>query len=223
MTDSSTDIKKFNSRLQWQISNQSRGIRCIPVLLESAKLFIFVDASFANNKDFSSQIGVVIVLANECNQKPREFLISGNLIHWTSVKCKRVTRAVLASELYAMVLVVDLAIAISTTLDLITEQLGTPHIPSITCTDSSSLYECLVKLGNTKEKPLMIDTMAIHESYERREISEIRWINGQDNPADAMTKINPTNALRQIVDSHEIRVRVEGWVERTDFNQIKDI
>ncbi|KHJ32140.1 hypothetical protein EV44_g4197 [Erysiphe necator] len=121
-----------------------------------------------------------------------------------------------------MVLGVDLAIAISTTLDLITELLGTPHIPSIICTDSFSLHECLVKLGNTKEKRLMIDVMAFRESYERREISEIRWINGQgqDNPADAMKKINPTNALRQIVDSNELQVLVEGWVERTDYNQI---
>ncbi|POS82721.1 hypothetical protein EPUL_004120, partial [Erysiphe pulchra] len=216
------DIKKLNSCLQWKLSNQSRGIRYIPVLLESTKLLIFVGASFADNKDFSPQIGFVIIHANESNHKPREFLISGNLIHWTSVNCRKVTRAVLASELYAMVLGVDLAIALSTTLDLITELLGTPHIPSIIFTDSFSLYECLVKLGSTKEKRLMIDIMAIRESYERREISEIRWINGLDNPTDAMTKVNPTNALRQIVDSNELRVRVEGWVERTDFCQTKD-
>jgi hypothetical protein len=29
------------------------------------RLFVFVDGSFANNKDFSSQIGYVIILANE--------------------------------------------------------------------------------------------------------------------------------------------------------------
>jgi len=56
------------------------------------------------------------------------------------------------------------------------------------CTDSYSLYECLVKLGTTKEKRLMIDIIALRQSYERRELTEVRWINRQDNPADIMTK-----------------------------------
>lgn len=164
--------------------------------LRTAKLFVFVDGSFANNKDLSSQIGYIIILANEkFNDRKDEFSVMGNIIHYSSVKCKRVTRAVLASELYAMVQGIDTAIALSTTLKLITKQLKVDDIPTIICTDSFSLYECLVKLGTTKEKRLMIDIMAIRQSYERKELSEIRWINGQDNPADAMTKSAPTKAL----------------------------
>ena len=75
-------------------------------------------------------------------------------------------------------------------------------------------YECLVKLGTTKEKRLMIDIMAIRQSYERRELQEIRWINGQDNPADAMTKSNPNRALEKFLDTNHLQVRVEGWVKR---------
>ncbi|KAI0995810.1 hypothetical protein K3495_g12371, partial [Podosphaera aphanis] len=59
------EIKQLNICLQRQLLNQDQGICYIPVKLETAKLFVFVDASFANNKDLSSQIGVVIVLANE--------------------------------------------------------------------------------------------------------------------------------------------------------------
>ena len=62
----------------------------------------------------------------------------------------------------------------------------------------------------------MIDIMAIRQSYERRELSEIRWINGNDNPADAMTKSNPVKALQNLVDTNELVVRVEGWVQRGD-------
>ena len=69
---------------------------------------------------------------------------------------------------------IDMAISISTTLNMITEQLGIGRIPVVICTDSFSLYECMVKLGTTKEKRLMINIMAIRESYERRELSEIR-------------------------------------------------
>ncbi|KAI1001493.1 hypothetical protein K3495_g6699 [Podosphaera aphanis] len=109
---------------------------------------------------------------------------------------------------------VDLAIALRTTLDIITNQLEIQEIPYIICTDSFSLYERLVKLGTTKEKRLMIDIMAIRESYERRELSEIRWINGLDNSADAMTKAKPTKALRELIDNNKLKVRIEGWVER---------
>jgi hypothetical protein len=123
---------------------------------------------------------------------------------------------VLASEIYGIVGGTDMAFAIRSTLKMITNNLGLPAIPIIVCTDSYSLYECLVKLGTTKEKRLMIDIMAIRQSYERRELLEIRWINGQDNPADAMTKSNPNKALEEFVDTNRLRVQVEGWVKREE-------
>ncbi|CAL3965917.1 unnamed protein product [Diplocarpon coronariae] len=44
----------------------------------------------------------------------------------------------------------------------------------IICTDSYSLYECLVKLRTTKEKRLIIDIIALRQSYNSRELAEIR-------------------------------------------------
>src|SRR5438552_2854002 len=195
------------------MKNLDRGIDYIPIDLTDAKLFVFVDGSFANNKDLSSQIGYEIILANESTDED-QFRIRGNLIHWSSTKSKRVTRSVLASEIYGMVAGNDMAYAINTTIRMITEQIGFPAIPMIVCTDSYSLYECLVKLGTTKEKRLMIDIMAIRQSYERRELQEIRWINGQDNPADAMTKSTPNKALEKFLDTNQLTIRVEGWVKR---------
>jgi hypothetical protein len=110
---------------------------------------------------------------------------------------------------------VDIAYAIGTTLKLVTNQLDIPNIPIVVCTDSYSLYECLVKLGTTKEKRLMIDIMAIRQSYERRELQEVRWISGLDNPADAMTKANPNKSLESFINTNELSVRVEGWVQRS--------
>ena len=100
------------------------------------------------------------------------------------------------------------------TIKMITTHLELPAIPLMVCTDSYSLYECLVKLGTTKEKRLMIDIMALRQSYERREIAEIRWIHGDDNPADAMTKGTPNQALKQLVDRNKLTIRMEGFVER---------
>jgi hypothetical protein len=49
--------------------------------LAQSKLFIFTDGSFANNKDLSSQLGFLIVLAEERTRTTTEFEIYGNIIH----------------------------------------------------------------------------------------------------------------------------------------------
>ncbi|KAF1937740.1 hypothetical protein EJ02DRAFT_411729 [Clathrospora elynae] len=196
------------------MENLDRGLCYVPVNLVDAKLMVFVDGSFANNSDLSSQLGFILMLVNESTNADGTFTIRGNVIHYSSTKCKRVTRSVLASEIYGMVNGFDMGIAIATTLRMITERLGLAAVPLVICTDSYSLYECLVKLGTTKEKRLMIDIMALRQSYERREITEIRWINGEDNPADAFTKASPNRALERFIDSNELRVRIEGWVQR---------
>ena len=66
-----------------------------------------------------------------------------------------------------------MAIAINSTIKIITEQLDLPDIPLIVCIDSYSLYECLVKLGTIKEKRLIINIIILRQSYERRELFEI--------------------------------------------------
>ncbi|KJZ68526.1 hypothetical protein HIM_12081 [Hirsutella minnesotensis 3608] len=208
-----SDYKALNKRIQWQTDNLQRGLRYVPLALSTAKLMVFTDGSFANNKDLSSQLGFVIVLANE-ERSPAGFTIRGNVLHWSSTKSKRVTRSVLASEIYGMVQGFDMAIVIATTLQAIVKQLDLPPTPLIVCTDSYSLYECLVKLGTTKEKRLMIDIMALRQSYEQREMAEIRWINGDDNPADAMTKAAPNRALERLIETNRLTVRVEGYVQR---------
>lgn len=209
------DAKALNKRLEWQMANADRGLHSVPLDLSTVKLYTFVDASFANNSDYSSQIGFIIVLANE-DAVSGMFTIIGNIIHWSSIKCKRVTKSVLASEILAMSHGIDHTIALTTTLNKVMKQLGLKDIPNVICTDSYSLYECLVKMGTTKEKRLMIDIMAARESYEKGEISEIRWIAGGSNPADAMTKGKPNNALEKLITNNKLTVQVQGWVERKE-------
>lgn len=196
------DGKALNKRLQWQIDHFDRGLRFVKLDTTTLRLLVFSDAAFANNHDLSSQIGYVIVLADAKNR--------ANIIHWSSIKCKRVTRSVLASELYAMAHGFDAGAVIKSTVEKI---LNTP-LPLVACIDSKSLYECLVKLGSTQEKRLMIDLMCLRQSYERREIMEIKWIDGNSNPADAMTKAKPCQALQQLIDTNVINLKASGWVER---------
>ena len=60
-----------------------------------------------------------------------------------------------------MVSRVNIAIAIRTTLKIITDRLKLPVIPTIVCTDLYSLYKYLIKLSTIKEKRLIINIIAL--------------------------------------------------------------
>jgi hypothetical protein len=85
-----------------------------------------------------------------------------------------VTKSVFVLEIYDMIGEVNMSFAIRFTLTIIMKQLGLFTILIIVYTDSYSFYECLVKFRTIKEKRLMIDIIAIRESYENRKIFEIR-------------------------------------------------
>jgi hypothetical protein len=85
-----------------------------------------------------------------------------------------VTKNVFILEIYGMIGGVNMLFAIGSIFTIIIKQLGLLTIPIIVYTDFYSLYECLVKFGIIKKKRLIIDIMAIRESYENREIFEIR-------------------------------------------------
>jgi hypothetical protein len=84
--------------------------------------------------------------------------------------------------------------------------------------DSKSLYECLVRLGSTTEKRLMVDIMYLRQVYERREIIEVVWIEGRYNLADCMTKDRGKcrSSLKNVIDTNKLDIAegMIGWVER---------
>jgi hypothetical protein len=206
MTEPTWDDAQFLNRcLSWQMSG--KGLRFVQLDRQTLRLIAFTDSSFANNKDLSSQIGYVVVLADGDN--------NANIIHWQSVKCHRVTRSVLAAELYALSAGFDASATLKSTIDQIIpacpQGIG---IPLTLCVDSRSLYDCLVRLGTTHEKRLMVDILCLRQSYERREIAEIVWIPGNENPADAMTKEKACDALQRLIDTNKVDINANAWVER---------
>jgi hypothetical protein len=112
-----------------------RGLIYIKLDINTLRLLVFMDALFANNRDLLLQIGYILVLADITNK--------ANIIYWSLTKCKRVTRSVLALELYAMAHGFDIGAAIKLTI----EQLLQIELPLVLYTNSKLLYECLVKLG----------------------------------------------------------------------------
>ena len=109
---------------------------------------------FANNRDLSSQIGYILVLVDGTGYT--------NIIYWSSTKYKRVTRSVLASELYGMAYGFDMGALVKSIIDRVLEM----ELLLVVCIDSKSLYECLIKLETTREKYLIIDIIYLCQIYE---------------------------------------------------------
>ena len=68
-----SNAKNFNKHLSWQIKNISRGLKFVKLDTKTLQLLVFIDASFANNKDLSLQIGDVLILTDALNK--------ANIIH----------------------------------------------------------------------------------------------------------------------------------------------
>lgn len=63
------------------MKNPSRGLHYVALDLSKAKLTVFVDGSFANNRDLSSQIGFLIAVVNETKGSDETYNLRGNIIH----------------------------------------------------------------------------------------------------------------------------------------------
>jgi hypothetical protein len=206
---SSKNITTLNKRLQWQIDNHSRDLKYVKLDSTKFQLMIFTNSSFANNRDLFSQIDYVICLADSKH---------ANIVHWSSVKCKRVTRSVLAAELYALAHDFDLDVAFKATLSAILDR----FVSFVLCTDFKSLYDCLVKLDTTQKKRLMIDVMSLRQSYERREITKIKWIHDINNSIDFMIKSKAFTTLKTLININTINMNISEWIKRSIIDKTDD-
>ncbi len=134
--------------MNWSIINQSRDLKYVKLNQSILRLVIFIDSSFVNNSDLSSQIDYVICLADATH---------ANILHWSSVKCKRVMRSVLAVELFAMIHDFDVDLVLKVTLIKMIDT----FVSLILITGSKFIYDCLMWLKITVEKRLMINVMLL--------------------------------------------------------------
>jgi hypothetical protein len=57
--------------------------------------------------------------------------------------------------------------------------------------------------------------MCLHQLYKRYEIAEVKWINRDSNPVDAITKSKPLLAFKQLINTNRIKLKTVEWVEYT--------
>ena len=156
------DIVLLNKRLTWQIENKSRKLKYVKFDFDSLRLMIFIDSFYVNNRDFIFQIDYIICLIDVSDWI--------NILHWFSIKCKRMIRSVLVFELYELIYEFDFETILKTTIKKILRF----NILLIVYIDFRFLYQCLMKLKRIEKKRLMIDVINLRQSYERREITEIK-------------------------------------------------
>jgi hypothetical protein len=54
-----------------------------------------------------------------------------------------------------------------------------------------------------QEKRLIIDVICLRQAYNRRLITDVKWINREANPADVITKGKACLALQQLIDTNQ--------------------
>ena len=114
-----------------------------------------------------------------------------NIIYQSSTKCKRVIRSILAIKLCRIAYGFNITVAIKLTINKILSII----IPLILYTNLKLLFNYLVRLGTTQEKRLIINIICLRQAYKKREITKIKQINGNANPANIITKSKAYNAL----------------------------
>jgi hypothetical protein len=66
----------------------------------------------------------------------------------------------------------------------------------------------------------MIDVMILRQFYERREITEMKWMHETNNLVDVMTKNKSSSALRTMIDINQINLDISEWIERATTREI---
>lgn len=178
------DFKVLNNAINSLLNSAEKGLNFVPLDLDSIVMDVFVDAGFGASLDSSFQLGLIIteIVKN----------VYVDVVHYGSLKSKRIMKSVLAPELFGMVHGFNIPSIIRLTFNAMLDKV----IPLHVYTDSRSLYDCPKRINQTTEKRLLIDLQMIRQSYERREITKAFWISTKQNPADAFTNATTTSALQ---------------------------
>ena len=147
--------------------------------LSSCSVVIYSDASYGNLPDGSSQGGYIVFL---CDEKGVCVPIT-----WSSTKIRRIVRSTLAAECLALQDAADTGILISS---LFSELLDSESHPmNIICkTDSMGLYKALYSTKCVQDKRLRVDMARLRQMIERREITQVEWVESSKQLADCLTK-----------------------------------
>jgi hypothetical protein len=123
-------------------------------LANGLRVVCFTDSGFTSHADdFKSQLGFIIAIVDTDNR--------ATVVAYGSRQGRRVTRSVLASELFALVEGFDTAAAIAYQLSAILRI----NVPVWVAVDSRTLFTVVTRMGHVSEKRLMIDVAELRDQF----------------------------------------------------------
>ncbi len=143
--------------------------------IDTARIVLYTDASFANLDNSGSCAGSVIFLVDNDGKSCA--------LSWHSGKIKRVVKSTLAAECMALSDGLDEAIYLQ---KIIKFCLGV-EIGIDAIVDNKSLYDALKSTSQVREKRLAIDIASVKECVKKDKVN-IFWVKGQYQLADCLTK-----------------------------------
>lgn len=145
------EYSQLTRSIKFLKSTARTGLKFVPLDIDTMRVVIMSDASFANARGGKSQLGFVIAMVDKNNR--------ANIVHYASCRCRRVARSVMAAEIHALVTAFDFAFVIADMLgEIMSRQ---PTIEALV--DSRTLFDVIAKAGKTAERRLQIDVLAIKE------------------------------------------------------------
>lgn len=117
------------------------------------------------------------------------------MIDWASIRQKRVSYSSYGAEILACTEAYDRGFNIKCALKSISPLDDFPQILNV---DSKALFDTITTLHEGKEYRLRQTVQRIRDSFESKELNMLRWIQGNVNIADALTKRNP--ALHKLLN-----------------------
>ncbi len=203
-TPTSSDKKKLNNLIDYCRSTSQQGLNFIKLDLESCRLALFTDSSFANGSNFKSQLGFIILLVDKFN--------NCNILHYGSNRCKRVTRSVMAAEIHALIYGFDSAYITKSMM----EEILNREIDIEAYVDSRTTFNVIARSAPTLEKRLQIDVFGIRESHEKGELKRLGCLPGTQNYSDGLTKdsITTNHCLWDLMNTNKMKVTAEIWVQK---------
>ena len=138
------------------------------------------------------------------------------VIHYASWKCRRVTRSVLAAEIYAFAACLDYCITLRHDL----QSMISRPVPIEIFTDSKSLFDTITKLTWLSEKRLLIDVSAIRESYYAGDLDDVAHLSPEYNHADCLTEDKDSTLLRTLMTTGTLRHPVNQLIVKENQSRL---
>lgn len=186
----------LNETVKYLQESRELGIRFTPMEEPSMKLYVFVDSGHNTNQDKASQLGMIACLVDRQH--------NCHIIHWHSTKCQRVTRSMLAGELYAFSMGYDYSMS----LRMVFRQINV-ELPLYIFNDAKSIFDTITASERLRELRSMADTADIRRAYKHNEITNVAWVRSQQNIADNFTPRNGNNTLLQTMRTGKLDFTIE--------------